>query len=237
MHVFPLLFLFFWALLFQGHLWADPPWFKCEKKWGEAKVQGRRIVRYRLRGNNFPQGQRFLLTIKWFNGEEAEMFAYMANRRGYLILEEDRRDDPIYALCPLKKGERIAFLMRSEEDPSFLAQTSVVPFPLSLKTKSGLKLSLELQAQDGSSFCLFGRGFQPGETCGMDFSFQGKDYHYSLIASSEGRVNFPFTFELDDRDGGECSLILKRVNEEIIFPFQAGRAALGLIGGFALEIR
>src|SRR5579862_925327 len=228
-----LFFIYCWVFLSQRHLWADPPWFKCEKRWGEAKVQGKRIVRYRLRGNNFPQGQRFLLVVKWFNGEEAETFAYVANRRGCLILEEDRRDDPLYALCPLKKGERIAFVMRSENDPSFFAETSVVPFPLSLKTKSGLKLSLELKAQEGNSFCLAGRGFNPGENCEMHFSFQGKDYHYSLTASSQGRINFPFTFELEDREGGTCSLILKRKNEEISFPFQAGRTALKLVGGFA----
>jgi hypothetical protein len=234
------LFLFFLclsALAWHACNYADSPWFKCEKKWGEAKFQGKRIVRYRLRGGHFPQGQRFLLIVKWFNGEEAELFTYVANRKGYLILEEDRRDDPIYALCPLKKGERVTFVMRTQDNASILAETSVVPFPNSLKTESGVKLSLELQSQEGDAFCLLGKGLDSEEPCEMVFSFQGKEYHYFLKASSEGRIYLPFTFALDDIDGGGCFLTLQRKNEKIILPFYAGRAASRLVGGFALEIR
>lgn len=216
---------------------GQEPRLECEKRWGEAKYKGKRIVRYRLRGNGFPEGNRFRLVVKWFNGEEADTYSYIASRSGHLLLEEGRQDEPIYALCPLKRGERIAFLMRCEEDPSCCAEASVVPFPLAYKTKSGLKISLELKGEDGDAFRLLGRGFLPQEHFEISTLFQKKNCKYSLIASSEGKVDFPLIFELDDREGGECTATLKRAEEEVIFSFLAGRAALELAGGFVLEIR
>ena len=99
--------------------------------------------------------------------------------------------------------------MRSEEDPTFVAEASVVPFPLEFKTKSGLKLSLELKGQDGDAFCLLGRKFLSGGKFGSEKSFQGKQSSYPVTASSGGKVNFPFTLEMVDRDGGECLLTVK----------------------------
>ena len=231
------IFISYLVLFSFGSVAAKTPQLECEKRWGEMKYKGKRIVRYRLRGSGFPEGNRFRLVVKWFNGEEADTYSYVANRHGYLILEDDVQDDPIYALCPLKKGERIAFLMRCEEDPACCPEASVVPFPLAYKTKSGLKLSLELKGDDGEAFRLLGRGFSSQESFEINFSFQGKDYRHSLIASSEGRVDFPLVLELDDRDGGECDLHIKRAKEDVVFPFLVGRAALELAGGFALEIR
>ncbi len=219
-----------------AHLHAQPR-LECQKRWGEAKYKGKRIKRYRLRANDFPEGKRFNLVVKWFNGEEAQTFSYVSNHWGHLMLDDEIGQDPLYALCPLKKGERIAFLMRSEEDPTFVAEASVVPFPLEFKTKSGLKLSLELKGQDGDAFCLLGRKFLSGENLEVKSSFQGKQSSYPVTASSEGKVNFPFTLEMVDRDGGECLLTVKRKIEEIVISFHAGRAALDLAGGFALEIR
>src|SRR5690348_3823238 len=223
-------------LLSSIHLGAQPR-LECEKKWGEAKFKGKKIKRYRLRGSDFPQGDRFRLYVKWFNGEEAETFAYVSNHRGYLILDEELAEDPLYALCPLKLGERIAFLMRSEEDPSFNIETSVIPFPLEFKTDKGARISLELKGQDAEAFLLQGRKFHPRESFVLRSSFQGKDNRYFLIASADGTVTFPFILDLDDLDGGECLLTVKRKGEEHVISFRAGRAALGLAGGFALKIR
>jgi len=223
-------------LLSYAHLRAQPR-LECEKKWGEAKFKGKQIKRYRLRADDFPEGQRFRLVVKWFNGEEADTIAYVANRRGHLILEQERKDDPLYALCPLKMGERIAFLMRCEEDSSCCAEASVVPFPLMFKTRSGLELSLELKGQDGDAFYFWGQGFKSREKVDVRASFQGKDYAYRVNASSTGEVNFPFSLQMDDRDGGECVLTVKRDQEEVPLSFQAGGAALELAGGFVLEIR
>jgi hypothetical protein len=225
------------ALLFSSiNLFAEPR-LECEKKWGEAKFKGKKIKRYRLRGSDFPQGDRFRLYVKWFNGEEAGTFAYVSNHRGYLILDEELNEDPLYALCPLKRGERIAFLMRSEEDPSFSIETSVIPFPLEFKTDKGARISLELKGQDGEAFLLQGSKFRPSESFELHSSFQGKDNRYCLMASPDGTVTFPFIVDLDDLDGGECVMVIKRKEEKYAISFLIGRAALGLAGGFALKIR
>jgi hypothetical protein len=226
-------FLFF----FCASLCANVPELECEKKWGEIDFHGKRVMRYRLRANHFPRGMRFRLFVKWFNGEEADIFTYKANQRGHLILEQVRRD-PMYALCPLKNGERLFFVMKAEDNSALNAEISIVPFPIALKTKSGLKLSLELRGQDGEAFLLHGNGFYSGEVFEVTTLVQEKEHTYSVIASSKGIVEFPIKLELRDHDGGECSLSLTRSDDEtIILPFKAGRAALSLAGAFALEIK
>jgi hypothetical protein len=226
------LFLF----LSLGNLHAAPQ-LECKKKWIEVKYKGKRVKRYELKASDFPEDRRFRLVVKWFNGEEAETYSYISNRHGHLFLDEESNGDPIYALCPLKKGERISFLMRAEDDPSFSVEASVVPFPLTFKTKSGLKLSVELMGQDGEAFRLLGRKFRAEEQFELKSSFQGKERGYSVTASSQGKINVPFILEMEDREGGECVLTLKRGLEEAVITFQAGQSALGLAGGFALQIR
>lgn len=224
-------------LFFCASLCGNVPELECEKKWGETDFHGKRVMRYRLRANHFPRGMRFRLFVKWFNGEEADIFTYKANQRGHLILEQVRRD-PLYALCPLKNGERLFFVMKAEGNPALTAEISIVPFPIGLKTKSGLKLSLELRGQDGDAFLLHGDGFYSGEVFEVTTLTQGKEHTYSVIASSKGVVEFPIKLDLPDRDGGESSLTLTRSDDEIIvLPFKAGRAALSLAGAFALEIK
>ena len=224
-------------LLSAGQVFSDAPRLECEKKWGEIVFQGKRIMRYRLRASNFPEGARFCLFVKWFNGEEADTFFYRANHRGHLILEEKRKKDPLYAVCPLKNGERISFLMKSEKEPFLNTEVSLVPFPIAKNTKSGLKLSIELLGQDGDLFRVLGSGFCSGEVIELLASFQGKEQRYRAIASSQGVLDFPVQLELIDRDGGECLLTLGRAKEEIPFSFHVGRAALAYAGGFVLEIK
>lgn len=232
MKVVCLLFFFFCA-----SLWAHAPELECEKKWGEIDFQGKRVMRYRLRANHFPRGMRFRLFVKWFNGEEADIFTYKANQRGHLILEQVRQD-PLYALCPLKNGERLFFVMKAENGSPISAQISIVPFPIALKTKSGLKLSLELQDHEGERFQFLGEGFFSGEVFELTTYVQGKEHCYSVVASSQGKIDFPLKLHLSDPDGGDSSLLITRSNQEtILFPFQAGRAALSLAGAFALEIK
>lgn len=227
------LFLF----LFCVSLYAHEPELECEKKWGEIDFQGKRVMRYRLRANHFPRGMRFRLFVKWFNGEEADIFTYKANQKGHLILEQIRRD-PTYALCPLKNGERLFFVMKAEDDSALSAEISIVPFPIALKTKSGLDLSLELQDQEGEVFQLHGEGFCSGEVFQLTTLVEGKEHNYSIIASSQGVIDFPLKLALSDHDGGNCSLTINRTNKEsVLFPFKAGRAALSLAGAFALEIK
>jgi len=228
-----------WIFLFLccASLYAHEPQLKCEKKWGEIDFQGKRVMRYRLRANHFPRGMRFRLFVKWFNGEEADIFTYKANQKGHLILEQMRRD-PTYALCPLKNGERLFFVMKAEDGSPLSTQISIVPFPIALKTKSGLNLSLELQDPEGEVFQLHGEGFCSGEVFELTTLAEGKEHNYSVIASSQGVIDFPVKLSLSDRDGGDCSLIISRSNKErVMLPFKAGRAALSLAGAFALEIK
>jgi hypothetical protein len=217
---------------------SSMPKLSCEKKWGEVDFQGKRFIRYRLRAKDFPAGQSYRLFVKWFNGEEAETFSYKANGRGHLILQEKRKE-PLYALCPVKKGERIEFMMRSEEDPNALTVVSVVPFPLQLNTKTGVELSLELKDKEGSAFHLQGKGFTPGEVLRAVSSFQGQEFSYMVTASPDGAVSFPMVFDMRGQEGGECLLTFKRIEagENITLPFQVGKGALEIAGGFVLEIR
>ena len=215
---------------------VDGPSLECEKKWGEIKFYGKQMKRYRLRANHFPEGKRFQLVVKWFSGEEADTFTYVANHRGHLILEtKDAKKDPLYAVCPLKKGERIEFMMKAEDDPSFLIATSIIPFPDELKTKSGLELSLELRGQEGEAFIFHGKGFKAGEVFELVSTFQGVDQSFPVIASSDGTVYFPFQVKLAENNDG--MLTIRREREDVEFPVQAGRPALGLAGGFCLEIQ
>ena len=226
-----------WFIFLIGSVCAATPQLECEKKWGEIEFQGKRVMRYRLRANHFPAGKRYRLFVKWFNGEEADTFYYTANQRGHLILEEQRKKDPLYALCPLKKGERISFLMKSADDPSSYTETSLVPFPITKKTKNGLKLAVELLGQDGDLFRVCAAGFCSGEVIELSTLFQDKQEHYRVIASSQGVVDFPIKLDLIDRDGGQCLLTFKRSKEEVQLSFDAGRAALAYAGGFVLEIK
>ncbi len=214
---------------------TDEPWLECEKKWGEIQFYGKQMKRYRLRANDFPEGKRFRLVVKWSTGEEAETFSYVANRKGHLILEtKDIKNDPLYAVCPLKKGERIEFVMRAEDDPSFFVTTSLIPFPNEMKTKSGLELSLELKGQEGESFIFHGKGFKAKEQFEVVFTFQGVEQRLEMVATEEGSVYVPFDVNLHDKEG---LLTIRREREDVEFPIQTGASALGLAGGFCLEIQ
>jgi hypothetical protein len=193
-------------------------------------------VRYRLRADHFPEGNRFNLCVKWFNGEEAETFDYIANRKGHLVLSE-KREDPLYALCPLKRGERIQFVMRSRDDPKFFKEASIVPFPMEMISKSRVHLSLELQGQWGEFFLLQGSGFIPNEKVEIYYELADYSRSYALIASEEGDISLPVSFDKQGFEGGLCTLKCKRASEEIYFPFHAGKEALEIVGGFVLEIR
>ncbi len=214
------------------------PSLACEKKWGELEIYGKLLKRYRLRAENFPEGKHFRLYVKWYNGEEAEMLSYSANHKGHLILEmPEKKKDPFYALCPLKRGERIEFFMRSEEDSAVMVHASVVPFPNDLKTPSGIKLSLELQSHAGDRFLLRGEGFQPGETLEVNCQYQTQLTNYATEATADGVIEVPVRLELKENESGEALLILRRPSEKIAFPFQVGEPALEIAGACCLEFR
>ncbi len=105
------------AALFLAHpLIAKEPQLKCEKRFGEMDWQGMKFHRYRLRAENFPPKQNFHLIVKSFDGTQTKTFKYSANDRGHLIYQPSEAiQGEVYAICPVKRGERLTFLMQSEE--------------------------------------------------------------------------------------------------------------------------
>jgi hypothetical protein len=127
--------------------------------------------------------------------------------------------------------------MRSRDDPNYFSEVSIVPFPLEMISKSRIYLSLELQGKWGEAFLLQGSGFIPNEKVEIHYEIEDYSRNYTLIASGEGDISLPISFDKPGFEGGVCSLKCKRAAEEIFFPFNTGRDALEVIGGFVLEIR
>lgn len=215
---------------------AKEPQLHCEKKFGQKQWQGVVFHRYALRAENFPHKQTFRLIVKSFDGTQTETFRYYANHRGHLIFQpsEDAGGD-IFAICPAKRGERLTFLMRSEESGEAYS-TEIVPFPLEMKSKKGVKLSLELQGEQGEKFLLFAQGFDPNEKVRLSLHIDGKETDLeptvTILGDLCAQVHIPINGE-----GGQAKLLLSRKNEQVVFPFEWGAPALKLVGACCFEIR
>jgi hypothetical protein len=219
----------------QG-LQAAEPVLHCEKNWGERTWEGMKFHRYHLRAEHFPPNKKYRLIVESFDGIRTETFDYVSNKKGHLILirpDEDYKDD-IYAICPSKLGERLTFWMRSEDDAY---GTQLVPFPLEMRSKKGIKLNLELQGGKGEKFLLLAQEFESNEEIALFLSIGDKQV---LLTTDEvdqyGELNAMIELPTDPQ-GGEAKLILKRKREEIVFPFQWGAPALKIVGACCFEIK
>lgn len=215
---------------------AAQPQLHCEKNWGERTWEGMKFHRYHLRAEYFPPNKRYRFIVESFDGIRTETFDYMSNKKGHLTLirpDEDYKDE-IYAICPAKRGERLTFWMKSEEDAHF---TQLVPFPLEMRSKKGVKLNLELCCGKGEKFLLFAEEFESYEEIELFLFVHGKQVplntdEVNQYGELSAMIDLP-----PDPQGGEAKLIVKRKKEEIVFPFQWGAPALKIVGACCFEMK
>lgn len=230
-----------WQILFAVVLLTHPllakePQLKCEKKFGQVDWEGMIFHRYALRAENFPPKQTFRLIVKSFDGTETETFRYYANHRGHLIFQPSEKENgDVYAICPAKRGERLTFLMKSENNEEAYS-TEIVPFPLEMKSKKGIKLSLELQGEQGEKFLLLARGFNPNEQVRLLLQINGKKTDLKPSVTVLGDLCTHVHIPLNSEEG-EAKLVLSRKNEKVVFPFKWGAPALELVGACCFEIK
>ena len=228
-------FLIAILILIQG-VQAEEPQLRCEKNWGERTWEGMKFHRYHLRAERFPPNKKYRFIVESFDGIRTEIFDYVANKKGHLILirpDEDYKDE-IYAICPAKRGERLTFWMKSEEDAYF---TQLVPFPLEKRSKKGIKLNLELQGGQGEKFLLSAEELESYEEIELFLLIQGKQVQIKTDEANQyGELSAVIDLPTDPH-GGEAKLILKRRKEEIVFPFQWGAPALKIVGACCFEIK
>lgn len=199
--------LFIAMLLFSQVIVAKEPELTCEKIWGEMTWEGMEFHRYKLRAENFPPQKKFLLIVRSFDGTETETFTYNSNKKGHLILEPvENTPQDIYAICPAKRGERLTFVMKSDE---LAFSADVVPFPLEMKSKKGVKLNLELQGDKGEKFFLTGDGFKANETVELACKIDEQTLPFEAFITPLGELIAYITLP-DEQEGGKAKLILKR---------------------------
>lgn len=214
---------------------AVEPRLFCEKKWGELEWQGMTFRRYCLRAEGFPQEQLYQLLVKNFDGSHTETFFYRANRRGHLILEPLKEiEDGAYAICPVKKGERLIFIMRSEDQQQHIV-ADMIPFPIQMRSKKGVELSLELTGEMGQEFVLNAKGFLPGEEIQLSCYYGEGVIGLHPAIDEKGELKAVIT--MPEEAGGFAQLIIHRTSEEIVFPFDWGAPALKLVGACCLEVK
>ncbi len=217
-------------------LFGKEPMLRCEKRFGQIDWEGMIFHRYTLRAENFPPKQTFRLIVRSFDGAQTETFRYYANTRGHLIFQpaENERGD-VYAICPAKRGERLTFLMKSETG-SEAYSAELVPFPLEMKSKKGIHLSLELQGDQGEKFLLFAQGFDPQEKINLILDVDGQktdlEPEVTVLGDLCAQIHLP-----EHREGGKATLLLSRKKEQIVFPFEWGALALKLVGACCFEIK
>jgi hypothetical protein len=222
------------AVFLSQALFAADPQLSCEKLWGQMTWEGMEFHRYKLRAENFPPEKKFLLIVKSFDGTETETFTYNSNKRGHLILQPvEKVDGDIYAICPAKRGERLTFQMKSEE-VSF--EADVIPFPLEMKSKKGVLLSLELRGDKGEKFLLFAEGLKANETVELYCNVNDQKIPFDVQATPLGELITLIALP-ENEEGGEAKLVLKRKREEVVFPFEWGPPALKIVGACCFEIK
>ncbi len=224
------------ALLLAQPLIAKEPQLSCERKFGEVKWEGKVLRRYALRAKDFPPRQQFRLVFKTFDGTKTKTYSYLANQRGHLIFQPPEYiKGEIYALCPARKGERLTFAMEAESGEETY-ETDLVPFPLHMRSKKGLRLNLELQGNRGEKFFLFAQGLKPHEKVELFLEIEGKKLPVESTVTSLGDL-CAYILPSGTEEGGEARLLLVRKNEEVVFPFQWGAPALDYVGACCFEIK
>jgi hypothetical protein len=226
------------TLFLTQTLCAKDPELSYKRKFGEVTWEGMKFHRYCLRAENFPHQQGFKLVVKSFDGTQNETFRYVANRRGHLILqrpEDLQGEEDIYAICPVRKGERLKLAMQAEEGEAFY-EVDFIPFPLEMKSKKGIRLHLELKGVLGEKFLLLAQGFKPHEPIRLQLQVDKDQIDLDAKVTSLGDL-CTMIERPQGVTGEEVKLFLKRKNEEIVFPFAWGAPALQLVGACCLEIK
>jgi hypothetical protein len=223
------------TLFLAAAMWGAEPELRCEKNWGERKWQGMKFHRYHLRAEHFPPNKTYSLVVESFDGVRTETFNFVSNKQGHLILvRPDDYKEEIYAICPAKRGERLTFWMKSVDDAY---ATQLVPFPLEMKSKKGIKLNLELRGEKGDKFFLTAEELESYEEVELFLVIQGEPVGLKPGEVTEyGELSMMIDLPAD-LSGGEAKLILKRKNEEVVFPFQWGIPALKIVGACCFEIK
>ncbi len=226
------------ALFSTQIFYAKDPELSYKRKFGEVTWEGMKFHRYCLRAENFPYKQGFKLIVKSFDGTESEIFRYVANHRGHLILQrpEDLQEEgDIYAICPVRKGERLKFAMQAEQGEASY-EVDFIPFPLEMKSKKGIRLHLELKGVLGEKFLLLAQGFKPHEPIRLLLQIDKDQIDLDTKVTSLGHL-----CTMIERPEGviieEVKLLIKRKSEEVIFPFVWGIPALQWVGACCLEIK
>lgn len=216
---------------------AHEPQLFCEPKWGEMEWEGMHFKRYRLRADHFPADQKYRLVVLSFDGTRTETFTYQANKKGHLIVQlDDPNQKDVYAVCPLKRGERITFLMQPEQDGQTYG-TNVVIFPLQMQSKKGVTLSLELQGENGEQFALFGNGFKPEESVQITCRFNSLDIPIEGTVDASGALQAQIVLKIEEGSETQATVVIKRQKEEILFPFACGEPAIQIVGACCLQIK
>jgi hypothetical protein len=227
--------LFVFALILIPGVWAVEPELHCVKNWGEWTWEGMKFHRYHLQAEHFPPNKQYRLIVESFNGVRTETFNFISNKKGHLILvrpDEDYKDE-IYAICPAKRGERLTFWMKSEEDAYC---TELVPFPLEMRSKKGIKLNLELRGENGEKFLLFVEELEAYEEIELTLVVDEKQVSLTAREVNEyGELTALIDLPIDSH-GGDAKLIVKRKKEQIVFPFHWGVPALKIVGACCFEI-
>jgi hypothetical protein len=219
----------------MGALFAVEPQLRCEKVWGEMTWEGMEFHRYKLRAEHFPPQKTFMLIVKSFDGTQTETFTYRSNQKGHLILEPPEHfAGDMYAICPAKRGERLTFVMKSEEGAY---STEVVPFPLQMKSKKGVKLNLELQGEKGDKFLMVVEGLKSNEKVEVLARLNEQMFTFEVPQATPLGELFTLLVLPETQEGGTAQLILKRKQEEISFPFEWGAPALKIVGACCFEIK
>ncbi len=216
-------------------LFAVDPYLYCEKRWGELEWQGMTFRRYSLRAEGFPREKLYQLLVKNLDGSHTETFFYRANNRGHLILEPMKEiEEGAYAICPVKRGERLTFIMRSE-DKEELVVADVVPFPIEAKSKKGVRVNLELMGDSGEEFLLTAEGFSPGEEIQVSCYYNVSIIGLHPAIDEKGQLRAHIT--MPEGTEGAAMLVIHRNAEEIMLPFNWGAPALKLVGACCLEVK
>lgn len=222
-------------LFFSQTICGLEPKLRCEKTWGEITWEGMEFHRYKLRAEHFPPQKEFLLIVKSFDGTETETFSYRSNHKGHLILQPvEKVEGDIYAICPAKRGERLTFIMRSQE---LAYATDVVPFPLEMKSKKGVKLNLELQGDKGEKFLLGVDRLKANEVVELQVELIDRKLNFEVPQATPLGELFVLIHLPEELQGGTAKLLLKRKLEEIVFLFEWGAPALKIVGACCFEMK
>jgi hypothetical protein len=220
-----------------GAIDAKEPRLSCEHKWGQVTWEGLVLKRYQLRAHHFPPGEQFHLVVKSFDGMQTETFTYEANQRGHLILKPvDHIQGEIYAICPLKRGERLTFYMLSDDKTKQYA-SDVIAFPIEMKSRREARLSMELMGEEGERFLLKGESFDSRELLEVRYRFGTEEERHEINASEWGTIEEIITVPSTARALKQGKVIIKRKREEITFPFNCNQEALKIVGACCIEIR